>query len=154
MCRAFSKCVAAYIFPGKKSELRIETQQLADPDVTFPVPSISSTICSVICSNVELREQPRCQVLLRLLSVGTRPRCALATGALLAASGAQGDDAPLTGLRRLCAPIRIGNWSNSPAGTKQLRGSRPKKKIGISVNMARCIRTLYRLLCSLSVPSV
>lgn len=42
--------------------------------MTFPVPSISSTICSVICSNVELREQPRCQVLLRLYLYSLYPR--------------------------------------------------------------------------------
>lgn len=54
--------------------------------------------------------QPTCAADCGRLSVETRPRYALATGALLAANGDLGDDAPLTGLR---APIRIGNWSKA-----------------------------------------
>lgn len=44
--------------------------------------------------------QPACAADCGRLSVETRPRCALATDALLAANGDPSDDAPLTGLRR------------------------------------------------------
>lgn len=52
--------------------------------------------------------QPTCAADCGRLSVETRPRCALAIGALLAADGDPSGGAPLTVLR---APIRVANWS-------------------------------------------